>query len=129
MLDIQFAGIPFFLFWRAWGLMLIGMALFKLGVFSTTRSVKFYIRFLSISGIIGFPLVACSAVQLIGHNWDPSFSLLQHGGVYNYLGSIGVALFYVGGIMLIAKNTIWHALQTRLAAVERMALQIISCNL
>ena len=60
-------------------------------------------------------------MQLIGHNWDPSFSLLQHGDVYKYLGSIGVALFYVGGIMLIAKNTIWHALQTRLAAVERMA--------
>ena len=67
VLDNQFAGIPFFLFWRAGGLMLIGMALFKLGI----------------SGLIGFPLVAHSAVQLIGHNWDPSFSLLQHGGVYN----------------------------------------------
>ena len=78
-LDIQFAGIPFFLFWWAGGLM------------------------------------------LIGHNWDPSFSLLQHGGVYNYLGSIGVALFYVGCIMLISKKTIWHALQARLAAVGRMA--------
>jgi uncharacterized protein len=121
VLDIQFAGIPFFLFWRAGGLMLIGMALFKLGVFSTTSSFKFYIRLLGVSGLIGFPLVAHSAVQLIGHNWDPSFSLLQHGGVYNYLGSIGVALFYVGGIMLIAKKTIWHALQTRLAAVGRMA--------
>ena len=109
--------------------MLISMALFKLGVFSTPSSFKFYIRLLGVSGLIGFPLVAHSAVQLIGHNWDPSFSLLQHGGVYNYLGSISVALFYVGGIMLIAKNTIWHALQTRLAAVERMALQIISCNL
>ena len=75
-LDIQFAGIPFFLFWRAGGLMLIGMALFKLGVFSATRSVKFYIRFLGVSGLIGFPLVAHSAAQLIGHNWDPSFSLL-----------------------------------------------------
>lgn len=120
-LDIQFAGIPFFLFWRAGGLMLIGMALFKLGVFSATRSVKFYIRFLGVSGIIGFPLVAHSATQLIDHNWDPSFSLLQHGGVYNYLGSIGVALFYVGCIMLISKMAIWHALQTRLAAVGRMA--------
>ena len=101
--------------------MLIGMALFKLGAFSTTRSVKFYIRFLSISGIIGFPLVACSAVQLIGHNWDPSFSLLQHGGVHNYMGSIGVALFYVGCIMLISKKAMWHTMQARLAAVGRMA--------
>ena len=70
---------------------------------------------------MGFPLVAHSAVQLIGQNWDPSFSLLQHGGVYNYLGSIGVALFYVGCIMLISKMAIWHALQARLAAVGRMA--------
>ena len=100
-LDIQFAGIPFFLFWRAGGLMLIGMALFKLGVFSATRSIKFYTRLVGVAGLIGFPLVTFSAVQLIGHNWDPSFSLLQHGGVYNYVGSIGVALFYVGCIMLI----------------------------
>ena len=120
-LDIQFAGIPFFLFWRAGGLMLIGMALSKFGVFSATRSVKFYIRFLGVSDLIGFPLAAHSAAQLIGQNWDPSFSLLQHGGVYNYLGSIGVALFYVGCIMLISKMAIWHALQTRLAAVGRMA--------
>ena len=48
--------------------MLIGMALFKLDVFSATHSVKFYIRFLVVSGIIGFPLVAHSAVQLIGQN-------------------------------------------------------------
>ena len=53
-LDIQFAGIPFFLFWRAGGLMLIGMALFKLGLFSVTRSVKFYIRFLGGQASLGF---------------------------------------------------------------------------
>ena len=37
--------------------------------------------FLGGAGIIGFPLVAYSAAQLIGHNWDPSYSLLQHGDV------------------------------------------------
>ena len=101
--------------------MLIGMVLFKLGVFSAARSVKFYIRFLGGAGVIGFPLVAHSAAQLIGQNWDPSFSLLQYGGVYNYLGSIGVALFYVGCIMLISKMAVWHTMQARLAAVGRMA--------
>ena len=95
-LDIQFAGIPFFLFWRAGGLILIGMALFKLGVFSATRSVKFYIRFLGVSGIIGFPLVAHRAVQLIGQNWDPSFSLLQHGGVYIYRAVLALRCFMWG---------------------------------
>ena len=120
-LDIQFAGIPFFLFWRAGGLMLIGMALFQLGVFSATRSIKFYTRLVGVSGLISFPLVACSTVQLIGHDWDPSFRLLQHRGVYNYVGSIGVALFYVGYIMLISRTWIWHTMQARLAAVGRMA--------
>ena len=120
-LDIQFAGIPFFLFWRAGGLMMIGMALFKLGVFSATRSIKFYTRLVGVSGLISFPLVACSAVQLISHDWDPSFRLLQHRGVYNYVGSIGVALFYVGCILLISRTGIWHTMQASLAAMGRMA--------
>jgi uncharacterized protein len=61
-------------------------------------------------------LVAHSAAQLIGQNWDPSFILLQHGGVYNYLGSIGVALFYVGCIMLISKMAITNYILQSLIA-------------
>ena len=34
---------------------------------------------------------------------------------------IGIALFYVGCIMLICKTSIWHTMQARLAAVGRMA--------
>ena len=43
--------------------MLIGMALFKLGVFSATRSVKFYIRFLGFQASLvshWLPVVRCS---------------------------------------------------------------------
>lgn len=120
-LDMQFSAIPLFLFWRARGLMLIGMALFKLGVFNAARSPKFYLRLVGVTGVIGFSLIGYGAVQLIDQNWDPGYSLLQHGGVYNYLGSIAVALFYVGCMMLIAQNRVWPAAQARLAAVGRMA--------
>ena len=120
-LGIQIAIIPFFLFWRAGGLMLIGMALFKLDIFSAARSVQFYTRLFIVSGVIGFPLVTFGALQLIGQNWDPIYTLLQNGGVYNYLGSIAITLFYIGGVMLIAKKGIWAGLQDRLAAVGRMA--------
>ena len=101
--------------------MLIGMALFKLDIFSAARSVQFYTRLFIVSGVIGFPLVTFGALQLIGQNWDPIYTLLQNGGVYNYLGSIAITLFYIGGVMLIAKKGIWAGLQDRLAAVGRMA--------
>ena len=120
-LDMQFSAIPLFLFWRGRGLMLIGMALFKLGVFNAARSPKFYLRLVGVTGVIGFSLIGYGAVQLIDQNWDPGYSLLQHGGVYNYLGSIAVALFYVGCMMLIAQNRVWPVAQARLAAVGRMA--------
>ena len=120
-LDMQFSAIPLLLFWRAGGLMLIGIALFKLGVFNAARSPKFYLRLVGVTGVIGFSLIGYGAVQLIDQNWDPSYSLFQHGGVYNYLGSIAVALFYVGCVMLIAQKRVWPAAQARLAAVGRMA--------
>jgi len=97
------------------------MALFKLGVFNAARSPKFYLRLVGVTGVIGFSLIGYGAVQLIDQNWDPGYSLLQYGSVYNYLGSIAVALFYVGCMMLIAQKRVWPAAQARLAAVGRMA--------
>ena len=120
-LDMQFSAIPLFLFWQAGGLMLIGMALFKFGVFNAERSPKFYLRLLGVIGVIGFSLIGYGTVQLIDQNCDPGYRLLQYGGVYNYLGSIAGALFYVGCMMLIAQKQVWPAAQARLAAVGRMA--------
>ena len=77
-LDMQFSAIPLFLFWRARGLMLIGMALFKLGVFNAARSPKFYLRLVGVTGVIGFSLIGYGAVQLIDQNWDGcTLSLLR----------------------------------------------------
>ena len=45
-------------FWRAGGLMLVGMALFKGGVFSAGRSPRFYAGLVAAAVAIGLPLQA-----------------------------------------------------------------------
>ena len=50
-----------FAFWRAGGLMLIGMALYKMGVLTAKRTRSFYMKGWLISWIIGLALV-CTGV-------------------------------------------------------------------
>jgi uncharacterized protein len=108
-------------FWRALGLMLIGMGLMKLGVFSASRSTRFYIV-LSVVGLgFGLPLSAAGAVLLDRHNFD-MFWMLTLDWHLNYVGSAFVALGYTGVVMLICKAGAVTWLRTRLAAVGRMAL-------
>ena len=55
-LMMQTLGFFFFIFWRAGGLMLIGMALYRWGVFSARRSTRFYLALLAAGVLIGIPL-------------------------------------------------------------------------
>ena len=59
--------------------MLIGMALFKLGVFVPRAVSNFISVFWGFQASLGSHWSPTVPVQLIGQNWDPSFSLLQHG--------------------------------------------------
>jgi len=43
-------------FWRAGGLMLVGMALFKQGVFSAQRSTRYYVTWVVIGALVGIPV-------------------------------------------------------------------------
>ena len=56
--------------WRAGGLMLIGMALYKLGVLTGERSKAFYKRLMLIGFASGFALVIYGAVQQFVANWS-----------------------------------------------------------
>jgi uncharacterized protein len=120
VLTFQTVMFLFFTFWRAAGLMLLGMGLMKLGVFSATRSPAFY-RGLAASGYgVGLPMVAFSAFILHDRAWDPMF-VMQGGSLVNYVGSIAVALGHVGLVMLVCRSGALGALRSRLAAVGRMA--------
>ena len=107
--------------WRVGGLMLIGMALMKLGVLSGERGVGFY-RNLAVLGYgAGLPLAILSAISLEAHGFDPLY-VARFGGIPNYVGSILVALGHIGVVLLIVKSGAWRALAERFAAVGRMAL-------
>ncbi|ANO52458.1 DUF418 domain-containing protein [Woeseia oceani] len=109
-----------FAVWRIGALMLIGMALMKLGVFSGSRTPGFYTRLMLIGYGIGLPLSIYSAMDLHAHDFSGLY-MMQRGGIANYIGSILVALGHIGLVIGIVKKGALRNLSARFAAVGRMA--------
>jgi uncharacterized protein len=118
-------------FWRAAGLMLIGMALYRLGVFSARRSNQFYLRLVAAGVLVGLPLAGYGIYWNFSRGWSPlSFF---YGSQFNYWGSILVSLGWVGVVMLVYRRGILVWLSSALAAVGRTAfsnyiLQTLICT-
>jgi uncharacterized protein len=111
----------FFGIWRVGALMLIGMALMKLGVFSAERSVGFYRKMMLAGYLIGLPLTIFSASDMYAHQFNPLY-VMRIGGIANYWGSLIVACGHIGLVMLVVKAGTLQQLMARFAAVGRMAL-------
>jgi uncharacterized protein len=107
--------------WRVGALMLIGMALMKLGILTAERSVGFYTRFMLFGYLAGLPLAAFSAWNLHAHDFEPLY-LMRAGGIANYVGSILVAFGHIGLVMLVTRTGALRRIMDRFAAVGRMAL-------
>ena len=107
--------------WRAGGLMLAGMGLVKLKVFSASRSYLFYVALIIAAGAIGIPTIAYGIRGNFASDWDVHYSFFL-GGQYNYWGSILVALGWIGLVMLVCKLDRLTRFTSPLAAVGRMAL-------
>lgn len=106
--------------WRATGMMLIGMALYKLGVLKAESDPASLRRLLVVAGIIGLGLAGYGLYRntAVGFSLEYSFYL---GSQWNYWGSLGLALAYLAGVMLWAQSSALGWLQERLRAVGRMA--------
>jgi uncharacterized protein len=109
-----------FTFWRVTGLMLVGMALFKLGVFSTQRPSSFYRMMIAFGLLIGIPVTLYGTYRDFAADWDFLYSFF-YGTQFNYWASLLVSLGWVGAIMLASKAAALVPLTRRLAAVGRMA--------
>ncbi len=114
-------AVPFYLFWRALGMMLLGMALMQAGVLDARRSRRFYRGWMVVGFGVGLPLVAFGAWRWSRHGFDFVSSFLVDGQ-YNYFGSILVSLGYVALVMRICQSGRLPGTRARLAAVGRMAL-------
>jgi len=107
--------------WRAGGLMLVGMALFKLGVFSAERSKRFYLSWVAAAALIGVPVILCGVRQNFAADWDVRYSFF-FGPLYNYWAGIVVSLGYVGLVMLACRSGVAKVVRRVLAAVGQTAL-------
>ena len=120
LLMFQPGGLFAFAFWRCGGLMLIGMALMRLGIFSGQRSRSFYVRMVALGYGIGIPIVAVGAYWIARSDWDP-YELMLTGVHWNHVGSVPVSLGHVAVLMLVIQSGALQGLTERLRQVGRMA--------
>ena len=103
-----------------WGMMLLGMALLRLGVLQGNKTVSFYST-LAITGYaIGVPINAWSVYTWIGSGYDVMQEPFSHAPYQ--IGRLAVALGHMGFLMVIYQRGWFAGLTRRLAAVGQMAL-------
>jgi uncharacterized protein len=118
--------------WKASSLMLLGMALFKLGAFHARWSHRRYLSLVGAGLLLGIPVVSFGVAQNFAKHWDLQYSFYL-GTQYNYWGSYLVALGWIGLIMLWCQSPRGQPLKERMAAVGRTAfsnyiLQTVICT-
>jgi uncharacterized protein len=107
--------------WRAGGMMLIGMGLFKTGAFSATLAKRSYWWMIILGAVIGIPMVLLGVRYMNATDW--AFETGFFGGKqFNYWASILVALGWVGVVMLACQRSQGGRLYRAFAATGQMAL-------
>lgn len=113
--------IPSYMFWRASGTMLLGMALFKWGFLTGRSRRRTYRTVLLLGVLVGLPLVIWGNLRSFAVDWDviPTFLTIN---VWNYTASLLVAAAWISGLLLIREAGALDGLRERMAAMGRMAL-------
>jgi len=106
--------------WRVLSMMLLGMALFKMAVLTAQKSKAFYWKMAIIGLISGFALTIWGVYENFAANWKMDFSLFI-GSLFNYAGSVGVAVGYIALIMLFGKSESGQKVKGLFASVGKMA--------
>jgi len=114
-------GIYTWVPWDCGSMMLIGMGLFKLGVFSAQLPFGTYLRLMLVGYGLGIPVLAYVASVIIQQKWDPLAPFWWGWCVYDY-GRLTVALGHISLVMIIVQRGWLPWLTRRLAAVGQTAL-------
>lgn len=130
---MQTSSFFFQVAWRTGGLMLIGMALYKWGILSASKSKSFYLKLALLGLLPGLALSAYGVKANLDHQFSLEYSFF-FGSQFNYWGSLLTCLGYIGLVMLCVKMNVLGWLKRSLQAVGQMAftnylLQTIICTL
>ena len=108
-----------YIFSDVFSMMLIGLALFKMGVFTLERSTKFYVALAVVGYGIGLTVNTLETRWII----DNDFSLLAFSQArWSYvLGRLATTAGHLGLLLLIARWGVFPLFQHALACVGRMA--------
>jgi len=111
-------NIPFFSFWAASSIMLIGMGLARNGVLTGRRSTRFYVAMLAIGVLVGVPASAAGFAWVME---SPEVRSLIWVAVFQLLG-VPLAFAYLALVVLMGRLPAVRPVEAVLAAVGRMAL-------
>ncbi len=107
-------------FFDSIGMMLMGMGLLQLGVFSAARSRRFYTTMVAVGYGLGLPLAAATAYGFYVNRFDP-VKVVWLTTAYDP-ARVAVAFGHIGVVMLVVKSRSLAWLTRSLADVGRMAL-------
>ena len=128
---LQVVAFPIFAVWDVLGMMLLGMALFRLGILDGSRSLGFYLGMVAVGLGVGIPLNYWESLMQVNSDfaihWVPSAR-----PTYD-LGRFLLAAGYIGLVLAIYKSDAAVTAKRCLQAVGRMALsnylmQSLICN-
>jgi uncharacterized protein len=102
------------------GMMLIGMALLKLGILNAERSTRFYLAMMAIGYGVGLSVNVYEMNLLVSSNFG--YVAVGQSFLTFELGRVPITLGHVGLVMLICRNGWLSWLTSKLAAVGQMAL-------
>ena len=106
---------------RSFGMMLVGMALYRWGVFGARLGSQVYRRMAWWGFGLGLPLCLMGLEYNLYNSWDWKVCY-YYGRIGNFLGTVPVALGYIGLVMLWCQGTRLPWLRARLTEVGRTAL-------
>ncbi|MDZ7606773.1 MAG: DUF418 domain-containing protein [Cyclobacteriaceae bacterium] len=118
--------------WDVLSMMLIGMALFKVKIFSAARSFGYYWLMVIVGYMVGITTNIFETRHIINNDFS-IMSFVEAGMTYN-VGRFFTAMGHIGIVMIICKSGLLGFLTSRLAAVGKMALtnyimHTIICNI
>ena len=119
---IEFQTFVFLIetFWRTTAMMLLGMILFRKGVLSADKSIKYYRNMILAGFVPGLILSIIGLNQAYYFEWSGAY-VMNIGANYKLISGVFMAIGYIGLVMWFFKKGIFKNLQRRLQATGRMA--------